>query len=75
MTTMSAAQRRADAKMQYNAFLAVCPSHRLLGEISGKWVMLVLSALGSGPDCDGEPRAMRYSELTRVLAGVSPKML
>ncbi|WP_343062163.1 helix-turn-helix domain-containing protein [Conyzicola lurida] len=43
--------------------------------MSGKWVTLVLSALSSGPDCDDDPRPMRYSELARVLAGVSPKML
>jgi DNA-binding HxlR family transcriptional regulator len=61
--------------MQYNAFLAACPSQQLLAQISGKWVTLVLSALGSGPGCDGEPRSMRYSELAKVLAGVSPKML
>lgn len=75
MATTTAAQRRESAKNQYNAFLAACPSHRLLAQISGKWTTLVLSALGSGPDCDGEPRPMRYSELARVLAGVSPKML
>ncbi|GIJ27144.1 transcriptional regulator [Micromonospora qiuiae] len=72
---MTAAQRKAEAKAQYNAFLAVCPSHQILGRISGKWVILVLSALGSGPHCDGDPRPMRYSELARLLAGVSPKML
>ena len=75
MPTMTAAQKQAEAKAQYNAFLAVCPSQQLLGRISDKWVTLVLSALGSGPDCTGEPRPMRYSELARVLAGVSPKML
>lgn len=75
MATMTAAEKKAEAKMQYNAFLAACPSQQLLARVSGKWVTLVLSALGSGPDCDGEPRPMRYSELSRVLAGVSPKML
>ena len=75
MATMTAAQEKASAKVEYNAFLAACPSQQLLGRVSGKWVTLVLSALGSGPDCDGEPRPMRYSELGRVLAGVSPKML
>jgi DNA-binding HxlR family transcriptional regulator len=69
------ADRRALAKVQYNAFIAACPSQRLLGQISGKWVTLVLSALGSGPECDGEPGPLRYSELTRILAGISPKML
>ncbi|MGO2821147.1 MAG: winged helix-turn-helix transcriptional regulator [Brachybacterium tyrofermentans] len=72
---MTAAEKKAEAKSQYNAFLAACPSQQLLARVSGKWVTLVLSALGSGPDCDGEPRPMRYSELSRVLAGVSPKML
>ncbi|MCB5283224.1 MULTISPECIES: helix-turn-helix domain-containing protein [unclassified Arthrobacter] len=75
MPTMTAAKKKAEAKTQYNAFLAACPSQQLLAQVSGKWVTLVLSALGSGPDCDGEPRPMRYSELARVLAGVSPKML
>lgn len=75
MATITAADQRAAAKTQYNAFLAACPSQQLLAQVSGKWVALVLSALGSGPDCDGEPRPMRYSELARTLAGVSPKML
>jgi DNA-binding HxlR family transcriptional regulator len=75
MATMTAAQNRAQAKAQYDAFLSACPSQQLLGRISDKWVTLVLSALGSGPDCAGDPRPMRYSEIARVLAGVSPKML
>jgi len=63
------------------AFLASCPSRQLLDRISDKWVTLILAALGSdgphhpGGDCVGEPRAMRYSELSRRLAGVSQKML
>lgn len=75
MATMTAAQKKAENKAKYDAFLAVCPSQKLLDRISDKWVTLVLTALGSGPDCAGEPRAMRYSELARTLAGVSPKML
>jgi DNA-binding HxlR family transcriptional regulator len=75
MVTATAAEKKADEKARYNAFLSVCPSQRLLAQVSGKWVTLVLSALGSGPECDGDPRPMRYSELGRVLAGVSPKML
>ena len=68
MATMTAAQKRAQAKVDYDAFLAECPSRQLLARISDKWVALVLAALGS----DG---AMRYSELSRRLAGVSQKML
>ena len=71
----TAAQKRAQAKAEYDAFLAVCPSRKLLDRISDKWVALILTALGSGPDCQGEPRPMRYSELSRLLAGVSQKML
>jgi DNA-binding HxlR family transcriptional regulator len=72
---MTAAEKRAESKAKYNAFLAVCPSQKLLDRISDKWVTLILTALGSGPECSGDPRAMRYSELARTLAGVSPKML
>ncbi|MFE2750466.1 winged helix-turn-helix transcriptional regulator [Actinosynnema sp. NPDC059335] len=81
MATTKAAERRARAKVEYNAFLAACPSRRLLDRISDKWVVLVLCALGgdhgggSGGRPAGVPRALRYSELSRLLAGVSQKML
>lgn len=76
MATTKAAQR-AQAKLEYNAFLAACPSRQLLDRISNKWVVLILCALGDTID-DSEgvlPRTMRYSELARQLAGVSQKML
>ena len=81
MATKTAAQQRTEAKMEYEAFLAQCPSRQLLDRISDKWVTLILSALGSdgphglGADCGGRPRAMRFSELSRLLAGISQKML
>ena len=81
MPTMTAAQRREQAKRDYDAFLASCPSRQLLDRISDKWVALVLAALGSdgpqrpGHEAAGQPRSMRYSELSRRLAGVSQKML
>jgi DNA-binding HxlR family transcriptional regulator len=75
MAAPTAGQRQAQSKDKYNAFLAACPSHKMLERISGKWVTLILSALGSGPDCAGDPNPMRYSELSRLLAGVSQKML
>ena len=81
MPTLTAAQKRSQAQEDYDAFLARCPSRQLLDRISDKWVALVLAALGSdGPHAPGsnrvgEPRAMRYSELARRLAGVSQKML
>ena len=81
MATTTAAQQKAQTKAEYDAFLAGCPSRKLLDRISDKWVTLVLAALGNdgshrfGADCAGEPRPMRYSELSRLLAGVSQKML
>jgi DNA-binding HxlR family transcriptional regulator len=80
MPTMTAAQKRALAKVDYDAFLANCPSRQLLDRISNKWVALILAALGSdgphpGVDRVAEPRSMRYSELSHRLAGVSQKML
>lgn len=67
MPTMTAAQKREHAKQEFNAFLAECPSRFLLDRISDKWVTLVLASLGDGP--------LRFSELSRQLAGVSQKML
>ena len=80
MATTAAAQKRAQAKREYDAFLAGCPSRHLLARISDKWVALILAALGSGgpqpgQGCVDEPRPMRYSQLSRRLAGVSQKML
>lgn len=67
MGTQSAQQRRAAAKVSFDAYLAGCPSRRLLTRIADKWVALVLKSLSDGPQ--------RYSDLSRQLAGVSQKML
>jgi DNA-binding HxlR family transcriptional regulator len=67
MPTMTAAQRRAAQKREYDVFMASCPSRQLLDRLSDKWVTLVLVALDDGP--------LRYSELARTIAGVSQKML
>ena len=67
MPTMTAAQKRTQAKLEYDAFLAGCPSRQLLDRISDKWVTLVICSLEDGPQ--------RFSEVSRRLAGVSQKML
>jgi DNA-binding HxlR family transcriptional regulator len=67
MATRTAAQRRADERVTYDAYLAACPARELLDRISDKWVSLVLNALGDG--------ALRYRDLNRIIAGVSQKML
>ncbi|MFG1947287.1 winged helix-turn-helix transcriptional regulator [Nonomuraea sp. NPDC048826] len=67
MSTMSAAERRDVARRAYNANLAECPGHEILATLSDKWVTLVLSALADGP--------LRHSELSRIVAGATQKML
>jgi DNA-binding HxlR family transcriptional regulator len=67
MPTMTARARRDQAKEQFDAYLASCPSRQLLDRISDKWVTLVVKSLIDGP--------RRFSELSRQLAGVSQKML
>jgi DNA-binding HxlR family transcriptional regulator len=67
MPTMTAAQRREHARIEYDAFLAACPTRKLLDRLSDKWVCLVLAALADG--------ALRYGDLSRKIAGVSQKML
>jgi DNA-binding HxlR family transcriptional regulator len=64
---MTAAQRRAADKADYDVFLADCPSRQLLDRMSDKWVTLVMCALEEAPQ--------RYSQLARAIAGVSQKML
>ncbi|MFC7956033.1 winged helix-turn-helix transcriptional regulator [Rhodococcoides kroppenstedtii] len=76
MATTTAAQKRERDKNAYNAMLAVCPSRQLLDRLADKWVVLMLCALGGdGPDGTGTPTTLRYSEIARIVAGVSQKML
>ena len=67
MATTTAAQRREQARVEYDAFIKACPTHQLVGRISEKWACLTLAALVPGP--------RRYSDISRTMAGVSPKML
>ena len=67
MATTTAVQRRAKARVEYDAFIAACPTRKLLDRLTDKWVCLVMSALAGGP--------RRYGDLARTIAGVSQKML
>ena len=67
MPTMTAAQKRERDRREYDAFLAMCPSRQLLDRLTDKWVTLVLCSLGD--------EGLRYSEISRHIAGVSQKML
>jgi DNA-binding HxlR family transcriptional regulator len=65
--TKTAAEQRDEARAAYDAFIAACPTHRLLARISDKWVSLLLVALADGP--------RRYNDIARVVASISQKML
>ena len=56
------------AEHPFDAFDAHCPSRRLLDTIGDKWASLVIVALGVHG-------SLRYSELSKRIAGVSQKML
>ncbi|MEV4314442.1 helix-turn-helix domain-containing protein [Actinocrispum sp. NPDC049592] len=67
MPTQSAAQRRAEAKVVYDAFVATCPTREVFSMLADKWVGLTINALSGGP--------MRHGELRKKIAGASQKML
>lgn len=60
-------QSAGGAEQLWDPFDAGCPSRRLLDRIGDRWSVLVLLALADGP--------MRFSQLRRVVEGVSQKML
>ena len=65
--TSTAAQRRHEVKMGYNAFLEGCPTRQVLATVGDKWATLTITALADGPQ--------RHSQLLRTIAGASQKML
>jgi DNA-binding HxlR family transcriptional regulator len=67
VATMTAADRRARDKHEYNAFVADCPTRQLVDVLSDKWVCLVFCVLMDG--------SARHGEISRRIAGVSQKML
>jgi DNA-binding HxlR family transcriptional regulator len=67
VATTTATQQREQAKRDYDAFLAGCPTRELLSTLTDKWAALVIAALAGG--------SQRHSELARRIAGVSQKML
>lgn len=67
MPTTTAARKRELAKIDYDAFLADCPTRQLMDRLSNKWVGLVMAALRDG--------SKRHGELAKIIAGVSQKML
>ncbi|MWA06917.1 transcriptional regulator [Actinomadura sp. LD22] len=67
MTTMTAAERRREAKAAFDSYMDDCPTHDVLGVIGNKWTSVVLFQLTQGP--------RRYADIARALPGVSAKML
>ncbi len=50
-----------------DAFMAKCPSRKVLDVLANKWTLLVVAALRDG--------SMRFGELRRRLDGITQKML
>ncbi|MQY05450.1 winged helix-turn-helix transcriptional regulator [Actinomadura macrotermitis] len=67
MTTMSAAQRRAAAKADFDDYMEDCATRQVLLSLGGKWASLLMFTLAEGP--------RRYNDLARALPGVSAKVL
>jgi DNA-binding HxlR family transcriptional regulator len=65
--TKTADQRRAEARVVYDAFMAACPTREVFATIGDKWAGLVVNALADGP--------RRHGELRTRIAGASQKML
>ena len=57
-----------ETTLRYDALKARCPTRQVIARIADKWTMLVITAL------EGED-ALRFSELSRRIEGVSQKML
>lgn len=55
------------SQVTWDLFDADCPTRKLLDRVGDKWSVLVLLLLGES--------ALRYHELKRKIAGISPKML
>lgn len=67
MVTRTAAEERDLARTAYDAYLATCPTHQVMGVLATKWVALVMSRLMDGP--------CRFAELQRAIPSISPKVL
>lgn len=67
MVARTAAERREQARITFEKWLATCPGRQLLDRVGDKWSCLLLRALSDDQK--------RYGELLRQLPGVSEKML
>jgi DNA-binding HxlR family transcriptional regulator len=67
MVTRTASERREEARIGFEKWLAQCPGRQLLDRVGDKWTCLLLRALSDD--------RQRYSDLLRRLPGVSQKML
>jgi DNA-binding HxlR family transcriptional regulator len=56
-----------DGPGSFNAFVATCPTRRVLDIIADKWTVLIIGALSNG--------TRRFQQLRREVEGVTQKML
>jgi DNA-binding HxlR family transcriptional regulator len=59
--------RPVDGAGSFNAFVATCPTRRVLDIIADKWTVLIIGALSNG--------TRRFQQLRREVEGVTQKML
>ncbi len=52
---------------QWDPYNRNCPTRDLINRLAGRWTVLVIGVLRSGP--------MRFSEIARAVDGISQKML
>ncbi|RFU41614.1 transcriptional regulator [Actinomadura logoneensis] len=68
MPTMTAEQRRAWAKAEFDAYMETCPTSRLMAVLGNKWTTMLLTRLA-------ENGTMRHARLARAVPGISAKVL
>ncbi|MDO4911235.1 MAG: methylated-DNA--[protein]-cysteine S-methyltransferase [Corynebacterium sp.] len=57
----------ATTEVGWNPLHVNCPSHKLLRTVTGRWAILIVSALAERP--------LRFGELREAIGGISDKML
>src|SRR3989337_287974 len=63
-----AMQKESKRCTMYEGYICWCSSEGIMGILSKKWALLIISAIGNN-------QKMRYSELEKKLGEISPKTL
>lgn len=55
------------ADQEFDPYNPECPSRQMVDRIGDRWTVLIIGALSAGP--------ARYKDLSKQVAGISPRML